>query len=399
MVSSKRPISIAVVSDSVYPFHRGGKETRYHELLTRLDGVAGFTVYTMHWWPERSHTRREEGVEYRAICPLFPLYRAGRRSLVEAIVFSLACLRLVTRRFDVVETDHVPHLQLFTLRLVTKLKRRPLVATWYEVWGREYWVDYLGRLAGAVAWWVERRAMRLPDEILAISEGTADRLRSLLGDRVPIRVIQPAINLGVIADTAPTDPDEAAELLFVGRLLEHKGVHLLIASLARLQGGRPLRLLVVGAGPERDNLERQAQAAGIGALVRFRSDVTDPREIYALMKAAEVFVYPSVREGFGIALLEALACGTAVVTTSHPDNCGRQLVARSDRGYLAEPTVESITAAIRQALSDGSRSRGPAETWLSEFDWATVSEEYFEALEASLSSRPDPPPQTETRGA
>jgi glycosyltransferase involved in cell wall biosynthesis len=109
------------------------------------------------------------------------------------------------------------------------------------------------------------------------------------------------------------------------------------------------------------------------------------------MKAAEVFVYPSVREGFGIALLEALACGTAVVTTSHPDNCGRQVVARSDRGYLAEPTVESITAAIRQALADGSRSRGPAETWLSEFDWATVSEDYFEALATSRSDRPDCP--------
>jgi len=233
--------------------------------------------------------------------------------------------------------------------------------------------------------------MRLPDRILAISEGTADRLRSLLGDRVPIRVIQPAIDLELIAGTVPAGPDEAAELLFVGRLLEHKGVHLLIASLAGLQRGRPLRLLVVGAGPERDNLERQAQEAGIGTLVRFRSDVTDPREIYALMKAAEVFVYPSVREGFGIALLEALACGTAVVTTSHPDNCGRQVVARSDRGYLAEPTVESITAAIRQALADGSRSRGPAETWLSEFDWATVSEDYFEALATSRSDRPDCP--------
>jgi glycosyltransferase involved in cell wall biosynthesis len=399
MVSSKAAFSVAIVSDSLYPFHRGGKETRYHELVTRLHEIVDITFYTMHWWPERSQARRAGGVEYRAICPLLPLYRAGRRSLLEASVFSFACLRLVTRRFDVVETDHVPHLQLFTLRLVTKLKRRPLVVTWYEVWGREYWVHYLGRFAGTVAWWVERRAMRLPDQILAISEGTADRLRSLQGDRVPIRVIQPAIDLEIIDGTAPASPDEAAELLFVGRLLEHKGVHLLIASLARLQDGRPLRLLVVGAGPERDNLQRQAQEAGIGALVRFRSDVTDPREIYALMKAAEVFVYPSVREGFGIALLEALACGTAVVTISHPDNCGRQLVARSDRGYLAEPTVASITATIRQALADGSRSRGPAEAWLSGFNWATVSEEYFEALTTSLSSRHGPPPQPRSRKA
>ena len=388
-VSSKRPISIAVVSDAVYPFHRGGKETRYHELLTRLHSVADFTVYTMHWWPEQERTRRTEGVEYRAICPLFPLYRHGRRSMLEAIAFSLACLRLIGRRFDVVETDHIPHLHLFTLRLVTKLRRRPLVVTWHEVWGREYWINYLGRVAGVVAWWVERRAMGLPDEILAVSAGTADRLRSFLGDSVPVRIIQNAIDLDLIASVAPAVPDEAGELLFVGRLLEHKGVHLLIDSLAKLQSGRPLRLIVVGTGPERANLEQHALKAGVGALIRFRSDVSDAKDVYALMKAAEVFVCPSVREGFGIALLEALACGTAVVTTSHPDNYGRVLATRSDRGYLAEPTVDAITTAIQQALKDRSRPRKAPEGWLREFDWSVVSEEYLEALRA-VTSRAGP---------
>ncbi|MGD0343919.1 MAG: glycosyltransferase [Acidimicrobiales bacterium] len=113
----------------------------------------------------------------------------------------------------VVEADDVPHLPLFTLRLLTKLRRRPLVVNWYGVWGSEHWVNYLGRLAGTVAWWVERRAMHLPDQILAVSTGTADRLRAYVGDSVPSSVVQDAIDLDRIGSASSAAPDEAAELL------------------------------------------------------------------------------------------------------------------------------------------------------------------------------------------
>jgi glycosyltransferase involved in cell wall biosynthesis len=385
-VSAHEPIAVALVSDAVYPYHRGGKETRYHQLVTRLHDKLEITVYTMHWWPDRERTKHDHGVEYRAISPLFPLYRAGRRSVLEAVAFALACLRLLGRRFDVVEVDDVPHLPLFTLRLVTKLRRRPLVVTWYEVWGPEYWNNYLGRFAGTVAWWIERRAMRLPDQILAVSTATADRLREYVGDSLPISVIQPAIDLDRIAAVGCAASGEAADLLYVGRLLDHKGVHLLIDALKQLDAEQSLQLLVVGNGPERDRLVAQAAAAGLANRVHFRSDVADTDEIFALMKAAQVFVFPSVREGFGIAPLEALACGTAVVTTSHPDNNARQLVSRSDRGYLAEPTADAIAAAIRQALAKADQPKRPAEHWLNEFSWDAVAAAYRDALVATVSS-------------
>jgi hypothetical protein len=114
----------------------------------------------MHWWPERSTKRTEQGVECQAICPLFSLYYEARRSMLEATAFAFACLRLVAKRFDVVEADHMPYLQLFTLRFVTKLRQRPLVVTWNEVWGPEYWGRYLGRVSGPIASWIERTSWR-----------------------------------------------------------------------------------------------------------------------------------------------------------------------------------------------------------------------------------------------
>ncbi|MGO9583724.1 MAG: glycosyltransferase family 4 protein [Acidimicrobiales bacterium] len=376
-----RRTSVAVVTDAIHPYHHGGKEIRYSHLVDRLARSCDVRVYTMHWWPERARTSRVHGVEYRAICPRFALYHGARRSMLEAIAFALACFRLVAKRFDVVEADHMPYLQLFSLRLVTKLRRRPLVVTWNEVWGPEYWRTYLGGVSGSIAWRIERTAMSLPDEILAVSSGTAEQLKSYIGDSVPIRVIHNAVDLGLIRSVQPAAAQEEVDLLFVGRLLEHKGVDLLVAAVAMLKTDNPLRVLIVGDGPERLNLEKQVAEAGLSDVVRFRSDVMDHTEVFALMKAARVFVFPSRREGFGIAPLEALACGTAVVTTAHPDNEARHLVARSDRGYVAEPTAESLAACLERALEEGaSRSSKPTEPWIEEYDWAAVADEYVDAL-------------------
>jgi glycosyltransferase involved in cell wall biosynthesis len=380
MRQHRQPV-LALVSDAIYPHNPGGKELRYHELSRRLAQHADVHVYTMRWWAG-PRARTVDAITFHVISPLLALYAKDRRSLRQAAVFALACLRLVTCRFDVLEADQIPYLQILTLRLVATLRRKRFVVTWHEVWGRSYWRQYLGRL-GWAAWSAECLAMRLPDHIIAASPQTAERLRSILGTRASITVAPNGIDLDAVRNAHP-DP-ATTDLVVVGRLLAHKRVDMLLEAVALLHAsGTPVTCRVIGDGPERSSLHEQAKVLGIGHAVDFRHDVREQKDVYALVKAARMFVFPSAREGFGIAVLEALACGVPVITTSAPDNLAQYLVARSACGVVCDPSASAIAAAVDRKLAEsGSPSDDDgwaADSWLADYGWDAITRLVREAL-------------------
>lgn len=378
--ASGKPV-VALVSDAIYPYFRGGKEFRYHELSARLSRQADVHVFTMKWW-DGPATRREGQVTYHAVSRLYAMYAGDRRSFREAILFALGCLRLLWFRFDVLEADQFPNFHILTLRLVTWIKRKPLTVTWHEVWGHDYWSQYLDR-AARVAWFVEWLSMRLPDRIIAASDQTAVRLRAILGDRASIFVVPNGIDLEGIRNA---DQDASrVDLVTIGRFLPHKNIDLLLDSVALLHAtGLPITCRIIGDGPLRLALHAQAQRLGIESAIDFRHDVWEQKEVYALMKAAQVAVFPSTREGFGIAVLEAIACGLPVVTTSAPDNLAQYLVVRSSSGVVCAPTVDAIADALRLLLTrlEDKSSRRPTvqDAWVVEHGWDAAADRVAEVL-------------------
>ncbi|MGA2010755.1 MAG: glycosyltransferase family 4 protein [Solirubrobacteraceae bacterium] len=377
-MSGKRP-RVAMVTDAVAPFNRGGKEERYRELARRLKDDADLHIYTMKWW-SGPRTIEIESVPYHALTRLVPLYHGRRRSVLEAVAFALGCMRLLFVPFDVLEADHMPYLQIFVLRAVTWLRRRPLVVTWHEAWDMGQWRRYLG-LPGILAWGVERLAMRLPDCILSASEQTTERLRAALGADARIVTAPNAIDLALIERVAPAPTK--IDVVSVGRFLSHKRLDLALDAVALLKHrGLAVTCLLVGDGPERESLRAQALALGIDDQVVIRSDISSQEELYGLVKAARCFVFTSEREGFGIAALEAIACGTPVVTTTAHDNHAQFFVRRSARGHVCAPTTEAIAAGISATLDDEARPGAHAdESLLAGFDWSVTAAAVLRALE------------------
>ena len=356
---------VAFVSDAVQPFHNGGKEKHLHEISRRLvNHGREVHIYTMKWW-DGARDIELEGIHYHAICRRHQLYSGKHRSIWQGLVFSLACLKLAWKPFDVVNVDHIPFFPLFSMRLICWLRRKKLYATWHEVWGREYWLDYLGGTSGRIGYLVERLAMKMPDVFISVSEHTTRRLKKA-GVRGQIQTVLNGVDLEPIHQ-APRHPDESIDVIFAGRLIDHKNVDLLIKAIARVRTNHPeVDCLVIGDGPEKAALEDLVAALDLEQNVRLQGFLASQRELYGLIKASKMLVLPSVREGFGLIVAEASACDVPVITTDHENNAARDLIVEGGNGYLTAASDKQLAKRIGMLLEqDGEMT--PRETFMREF--------------------------------
>ena len=378
-----------MVSDAVYPFNTGGKERALYEIARHL--VAnGHQVdfYTMHWW-DGADTPSRDGITFHALSALYPLYTpAGRRSLRQACFFALATTKMVAQSFDLLYVDSIPFLPLLTGRLVAWMRRKELTTMWYEFWGASYWKAYLPGPAASIGTRLERMASWCPDKVVSISDHTTRRLASGAAARCVV-TIPLGVDLRAVDDAEPSP--EPIDVLFAGRLLENKNVDLLIEAIALLREESPeVRCVIVGEGPEQERLEGLVESLDLADSVSLRPFLPSSSDLYGLMKSAGVFVLPSVREGFGLVVIEANACGTPVITVNHPENAARDLIEPGRNGLLCSPDPVDIAEKVRTVLGDridlldSVSLRRRAD----DFDWHNVARAFEQVL-----SIPQPPEQ------
>jgi glycosyltransferase involved in cell wall biosynthesis len=371
----KRPRRIAFVSDAIMPYMKGGKEKRLYEVSRRLvSDDREVHIYTMHWW-EGPQVIMRDGIYFHAISPLYPMYQGGSRSMKEAILFGLATFNLLFEKFDVLDVDHMPFFPLFAARIVTWLRGKRLWATWHEVWGRDYWIEYMKGPMGIVGYFIESASFMLPDVIISNSKHTTDRLKRA-NAHGEIRTVPLGADLENIY-RAPAG-DNRSDVIFVGRLLTHKNADLLVKAIRIVKRTKPeVTSIIVGDGPERPALDRLVRELDLEHTVQIITAVENHDELYALMKASKMLVLPSVREGFGLVVVEALAAGIPVISTAHPDNAAKDLIQDGVNGYLVEPTAEDIARKILMVLNNGTHLH--PEVGIERYEWNAVVRELTEA--------------------
>jgi glycosyltransferase involved in cell wall biosynthesis len=294
------------------------------------------------------------------------MYHGTKRSVLQAVLFAASTFRLLTKKFDVIEADHMPYLQLLPLRLVAWVKRVPLVVTWNEVWGEEGWRTYIGRM-GSVAAVLERLCVRLSDVLVAISEGTADKLETIGANRSRVNVIPSPLDLTQLMAAAPAS--NAPELLFVGRLIDHKNANLAIEAASILSGrGHDVRLGVVGVGPEEFRLRKQVEQLALTDRVTFFSTLDSQAELWSLIRGARVLLAPSVREGLGLVVAESLALGTPVVCALHSENESSHFVSQETGSVIEAFSALALANAAELWLNDDSDRSDRISTFLAEHE-------------------------------
>lgn len=332
-------MKIVFVTDSIYPYHTGGKEKRLFKISEQLV-LMGYQVeiFTMQWWEGAKLKNTPQGTLH-AVCKKKDLYVNGRRSIWQAVYFSgKLFFPLLQEKFDVIDADQIPFFPLLMARGICWLKHKQLYATWHEVWGKEYWRKYLG-FFGYFAYFIEKITSRLPDKIIAVSNFTRNRLLEIL--HVPtnkITVVPNGVELHCAASI-----QKKYDLFFAGRLLAHKNVDVLIKTIALVKEKKPtLSALIIGAGPEYKKLEELIKKLKLEQHIELRNFVAEA-DFHKYFSQSKIFVSCSVREGFGIAVLEALAFGIPALVIDHPENAATELIQSGGNGYSL-PLNEQVIA-------------------------------------------------------
>ena len=330
----------------------GGAERHLQTLLPRLDRQkfqVSLLLLTDHRRPVTEYAKAFEPTVVR-------VDQVQIRADVD-----LRCLLDVYRRlrgqgFDLVHT-HLIHADLYG-GLAARLAGIPAVVSTRhndDPFRRGHALRAVGRVIG-----------RNCDRVIAVSRYLATFARQIEG--VGAHKIR-SVHYGL----APTPrsgrraeirrelalPADAPLVANVGRLTEQKGHAYLLRAWALVTAVRPeARLVIVGEGPLRERLIALARVLAVSDAVRFtgwRRDATD------IVEAADAYAHPSLWEGFGLALLEAMAAGKAVVASRV--STIPEIVVDGETGWLVAPRDgQALARSLLQLLDDpvGSRQMGEA---------------------------------------
>ncbi len=231
-----------------------------------------------------------------------------------------------------------------------------------------------------------QRALHEADALIAVSAGLKEGLVALGAPAEKVTVLRNGVDLDMFRPPASREAlraelglDAGPVLLSVGHLIERKGHHLVIEALPMLPD---CRLLIVGEGVERETLQALVHQLGVADRVRWEGAQPHAR-LPRYYGAADILVLASSREGWANVLLEAMACGTPVITT--PAWGSREAVSRPEAGLVVdEATPTALATAIRRLLASPPRreaTRAYAET----FSWDDTTAGQLALFEKVLS--------------
>jgi glycosyltransferase involved in cell wall biosynthesis len=250
---------------------------------------------------------------------------------------------------------------------------------------------------------IERPIMRGATTLIALTDAEAESYRRL-GVGTPSRVIPNGIEpFAIVGETDPLTARLGIRpghlvVLFMGRVHPIKGADKLIEGFLRIQREHPDAVLVI-AGPDEFGLEAQfrerVRTAGAADRVIFPGMVEGSLK-HALLQRADLFCLPSDAEGFSMAILEALAAGTAVLISP---GCHFDEVERVGAGVVVDAAPAALAAALGDLLRDRQRlaSMGARGAGLvrSKYTWDAVADQmidtYCEGIERhrrTLDARP-----------
>lgn len=352
----------------------GGAEVHLHEIFKRL-AARGHEV-TLFCSGFRGAAREEVVDGIRII-------RRGWRSTFNFVVPWYYGIRFAREAYDVV-VDDINKIPFYTPLYV----RKPLVAIVLHLFGRSIFSE-TNPAAALYVLGAERLAMVFYRRTLiaALSESTK---RELLANGIPgerIHLVPGSVDHGLYR--VLPQPGPGTTIGYLGRLKKYKSVEDLLAAFAIVLKEFPdTRLVIVGEGDARKGLEETAEELNIAAKVDFVGYVSEEEKV-RLLNGMKFAVTPSAKEGWGLTVIEANACGVPVIASDVPGL--RDSVIDGTTGLLYEyGNIEQLAEKMLLLLRDEhfrSRLSREAVVWSQNFDWDRSADAMLQVLNLAMGNR------------
>jgi glycosyltransferase involved in cell wall biosynthesis len=361
--------------DPAHP-EAGGAELHLSEILTRAVRDGDEVTWLAELFPGAKPEEAYRGIRilrrgswYNAHLALAQLYRR----------------RLRGEKFDLVLED-INKVPFFTPRYVDA----PVLAVVPHLFGGTVFRE-APPLVGALVWAHESLIPLVYRGVpfLVISDSTREDLVRRGIPRERIDVVRCGLDQSAYEVTIPPERRIEPVISFVGRLRKYKGAQYAIRALPRVLRRVPgARLEIVGDGPYREPLRALARSLKLGDRVEFLGPLLHRYKVEALNRAM-VAVAPSPKEGWGLTVIEANACGTPVVASRSPGLV--ESVRDGETGILVpHGNVRALADAIADLLTDRPRRlamAGAALRWAHEFTWERCYRESRAVMERAAGAR------------
>ena len=261
--------------------------------------------------------------------------------------------RLVAFGPDVIHS-HCPFVSNMAARTLREQTEVPIIFTYHTKFDIDIAHALELKLLQSAALRLMLRNIESCDEVWTVSRGAGENLRSL-GYQGDYLVMENGVDFprGAAPEAESSAlrrelglPADVPVYLFVGRMMWYKGIRMILEALSRgRKEGAKFRMVLVGDGAERREMEETARDLGIGDWCLFTGAVHDRELLRRYYSMADLFLFPSTFDTNGIVVREAAACGLGSVLIR--DSCAAEGIADGRNGFLVEENGESLWALLR----------------------------------------------------
>lgn len=327
---------------------RGGVEARCFYLGKEVARRHKVTIITS--WS--NGLKREETIKGMRVLRVGPHHKYthhGLGAFASRLGFAKAAKETASRvPADIIEGENfISYLPAFA---AAKQQQVPAIATYHEVWLGS-WIRNKGIMTGVLGNIWERVVLAKPwSKIIAVSAFTKARLIARGIQEKKITIIPNGVDLH--AYQGRIKKSNQPTICCVSRLTPQKRIEDLIQALVIVKRQIPnVQCIIIGVGDEEANLKGLAAKLGVSSAITFRGFVESHEEVIAALQQSHVFCLPSIVEGFGIVVLEAMAAGAPYVCTDIPPL--KEITTKGKGGLLCEQKNPSdMAASIVKLLTD-----------------------------------------------